>query len=106
IVMRTGANAEVSSILSMDESLTVLGKPGVVHDADGETIGTRDLVRGVNLTRKADGAFAGITLRGTSSQIFALRPEIELVEGRMFERGLRELVVGARAQAEFAGLAI
>jgi putative ABC transport system permease protein len=106
IVMRTGANAEVSSVLSMDESLTVLGQPGVVHDAAGEAIGTRDLVRGVNLKRKADGTVAGITLRGTSPQIFALRPEIEIVEGRMFERGLREIIVGVQAQTEFAGLSL
>lgn len=106
IVMRTGANAEVSSVLSMDESLTIMSKPGVVHDAAGNAIAARDLVRGVNLTRKADGTAAGITVRGTSPQAFALRPEIEIVEGRMFQRGLLELIVGKQAQGEFAGLEV
>jgi putative ABC transport system permease protein len=106
IVLRTGANAEVSSVLGMDESLTIMSKPGVVLGADGNAVATRDLVRGVNLTRKADGATAGITLRGTTAQLEQLRPEIELVDGRMFERGLRELIVGRQAQQEFAGLAV
>jgi putative ABC transport system permease protein len=106
IVIRTGSNAEVSSTLNIDEALTIMAKPGVVHDAEGDAIAARDLVRGVNLTRKADGTAAGLTLRGTSEQAFAVRPEIELVEGRMFERGLRELIVGKQAQDEFAGLAV
>jgi putative ABC transport system permease protein len=104
IVLRTGANAEVSSVLSMDESLTIMSKPGVVRDAEGNAVAARDLVRGVNLTRKEDGTAAGITVRGTTPQAFALRPEIEIVEGRLFERGLRELIVGKQAQVEFAGL--
>jgi putative ABC transport system permease protein len=104
IVLRQGANTEISSMLSMDESLTIMGKPGVRHDADGDAVATRDMVRGVNLVRKADGATAGLTVRGTSEQALALRPEIELVEGRMFQRGLREFIVGKQAQEEFAGL--
>jgi putative ABC transport system permease protein len=106
IVLRTGANAEVSSVLSMEESLTIMGKPGVAHDAEGRALGTRDLVRGINLVRKADGAQAGVTIRGTSPLGFAVRPEIEIVEGRMFERGLRELIVGKQAQDEFVGLGV
>jgi putative ABC transport system permease protein len=106
IVLRTGANAEVSSVLNMDESLTIIGKPGVVHDAEGDAVATRDLVRGVNLVRRADGAQAGVTIRGTSAQLFSVRPEIEVVEGRMFERGLREFVVGKQAQDEFEGLGV
>jgi putative ABC transport system permease protein len=104
IVLRTGANAEVSSVLGMDESLTIMGKPGVVHDADGKPVAARDLVRGVNLVRKEDGAQAGVTIRGTNAEAFSVRPEIKLVEGRMFQRGLRELIVGKQAQDEFVGL--
>jgi len=104
IVLRTGANAEVSSVLGMDESLTIMGKPGVVHSADGKPVAARDLVRGVNLVRKEDGAQAGVTIRGTNAEAFSVRPEIKLVEGRMFQRGLRELIVGKQAQDEFVGL--
>jgi putative ABC transport system permease protein len=106
IVMRTGANAEVSSVLGMDEAFTIIGKPGVAHDADGDALATRDMIRGVNLIRKENGVRAGLTVRGVSPQAFSVRPEIELVEGRMFERGLREIIVGKAAQDEFAGLGI
>lgn len=101
IVLRAGANTEISSTLSMDEALTIMGKLGVARDADGDAIATRDMVRGLNLTRKADGAAAGVTVRGTSEQALTLRPEIQLVEGRMFQRGLREFIVGKQTQNEF-----
>jgi putative ABC transport system permease protein len=106
IVLRTGANAEVSSSLTMDEALTIMDKPGVVRLADGTPLATRDLVRGVNLVKKADGATASITVRGTSLETFEIRPEIELVEGRLFEPGLREIIAGRAAQQEFVGLEV
>jgi putative ABC transport system permease protein len=106
IVMRTGANAEVSSVLGMDEAFTIIGKPGVARDADGDALATRDMIRGINLVRKEGGVRAGLTVRGVSPQAFSVRPEIQLVEGRMFERGLREIIVGKAAQDEFAGLGI
>jgi putative ABC transport system permease protein len=104
IVLRAGANVEVSSVLGMSEALVIMDKPGVARDAEGEALATRDMIRGINLVRKVDGAPASLTIRGTTQQTFAMRPEIELVTGRMFEPGLRELIVGKAAQDEFAGL--
>jgi putative ABC transport system permease protein len=106
VVLRNGSNAEVSSSLTMDEAMTIMDKPGVARDVNGDVLATRDMVRGVNLTKKADGSSAGITVRGTGPQIFAIRPEVELVEGRLFEPGLRELIVGEAAQEQFVDLDI
>jgi putative ABC transport system permease protein len=64
------------------------------------------MIRGINLVRKVDGAPASLVFRGTTQQTFAMRPEIKLVSGRMFQPGLRELIVGAGAAEEFAGLGL
>jgi putative ABC transport system permease protein len=106
IVLRTGANVEVSSVLGANEALAIMDKPGVARDMDGNPLATRDMIRGINLVRKVDGAPASLTIRGTTQQTFAMRPEIELVAGRRFEPGLRELMVGKSAQDEFAGLSV
>jgi putative ABC transport system permease protein len=106
IVLRTGANVEVSSVLEPNEALVVMDKPGVARDGEGKPLATRDMIRGINLVRKVDGAPASLTIRGTTRQTFAMRPEIELVAGRMFEPGLRELIVGKAAQDEFVGLGV
>jgi len=106
IVLRKGSSVEVSSVLNPDEALAIMEKPGVARDAKGDALATRDMIRGINLVRKADGAPASLVIRGTTLQTFAMRPEIKLVAGRMFERGLRELIVGKGAQDEFAGLGL
>ena len=106
IVLRKGASVEVSSVLNPDEALAIMEKPGVARDAKGDALATRDMIRGINLVRKVDGAPASLVIRGTTLQTFAMRPEIKVVAGRMFERGVRELIVGKGAQDEFVGLGV
>lgn len=52
------------------------------------------------------GAFRSVALRGVTDAAFALRPEVEIVAGRMFETGRMEMIVGRRAAAELGGLDI
>jgi putative ABC transport system permease protein len=106
LVLRKGSGVEVSSVLEPSEALAVMDKPGVARDPQGNALATRDMIRGINLVRKADGAPASLVIRGTSAQTFAMRPELQLVAGRMFRQGLRELIVGKAAQDEFAGLGV
>ncbi len=105
IVLRGGANAEVSSGLSVDETLAIIDAPGVARTADGDAAATVDMVTGIDL-EKTDGAAAAVSLRGMSAQALSVRPEIELVAGRLYEPGLRELIVGASVQEEFAAVVI
>jgi putative ABC transport system permease protein len=58
----------------------------------------------VDLPRKSNDAASNVTIRGVGAQAFDVRPEVNLIEGRMFEPGLRELIVGKGAQAQFKGL--
>jgi putative ABC transport system permease protein len=62
------------------------------------------MLTSVPVTRRDNSAPGSASFRGVSAQAFALRPQIKLVEGRMFESGLRELIVGRAAQNRFAGL--
>jgi putative ABC transport system permease protein len=106
IVLRVGATSEIASSLSSEAVRTILNAPGVARTADGDPIGSGDQIVPVNLTRKEDGTPAPLTVRGVSPQAFTLRPEIELVEGRMFTPGLREVIIGRVAQVEIAGVAL
>ncbi|MFA6541265.1 MAG: FtsX-like permease family protein, partial [Bacteroidota bacterium] len=45
-------------------------------------------------------------VRGVSGQAFALRPNVRLVQGRMYSPGRRELIVGASIAKRFAGAQI
>src|SRR5262249_10224933 len=78
--------------------------PGVAHGPDGKAEVAAERLVGASLHRRSDGEPGDISLRGTSDAAFVVHPEWHLVAGRMFKPGLRELVVGAGAAAEFQGL--
>src|SRR5204862_181700 len=59
-----------------------------------------------NISKKGDPTHApsNAVVRGTSPGVFAVRPEAHIVQGRMFDTGKREVVVGLGAHAEYEGL--
>jgi putative ABC transport system permease protein len=106
IVLRTASTYEAGSTLPLDTAAYVAAAPGVVRAGDGALAVTSDVLVSVNRPRRDDGSLAGLQVRGVAPAAFAVRPEIELVEGRFFKTGLREVVVGRNAQTEFASLAL
>lgn len=106
IVLRAGADTEVSSTLLVDAVATIKNAPGIARAPDGKPAASADMLVAVNLLRKENGTRAGLPVRGIGPEALAVRPELKLVEGRMFEPGLREMIVGRSAQREFQGLAI
>lgn len=104
VVLRGGSQSELASTLSRDQALAIADGPGVKTDADGHAVQSAEMVAVVTLPLKATGTDANVTLRGVGAQAFELRPEIKLVAGRMFQPGLRELIVGKSAQGQFKGL--
>ncbi|MGH8235717.1 MAG: ABC transporter permease [Steroidobacteraceae bacterium] len=104
IVLTRGADGEGTSVLSRENVAAIAAASGISKDADGKPIVSAEVLLVAPVARKSTGADAYITLRGVGHQHFRLRPELKLVSGRMFERGLHELIVGQAAQAQFAGL--
>lgn len=106
IVLREGSTNEGGSSVGTEVLQAVMDAPGVARGAGGEPLASGEMSASINVDRKADGARTGLVVRGVGPQGLELRPELELVEGRWFKAGLREVVVGTGAQSEFAGLEI
>jgi len=106
IVLHAQANNEVSSTLPRDQVLSILDAPGVAHDREGKGIGSAEMITTINVPRRDNGLLGSLTLRGVSPQLFKLRPEIKLVEGRVFRSGLREVIAGRQAQERFRNTAV
>jgi putative ABC transport system permease protein len=104
IVLRGGSNSELASTLSRDATLTVMDAPGIRKDATGKAIASAEPVVIVEMPKKSNDSGANVTIRGVGAGGAALRPEIQLVAGRMFRPGVRELIVGRGAEAQFKGL--
>src|SRR6185312_12920758 len=57
-----------------------------------------------NIPKKVNATDANVEIRGVGEKAFALRPNVKIVSGKRFGQGLRELIVGKGALAQFAGL--
>jgi putative ABC transport system permease protein len=104
VILRAGSNDDGASMLPLDTAAKVASAPGVARTPDGRAAITADVVTAVNMPRRLNGALRAVGVRGVGAQNSAVRPEIQLVEGRLFEPGLREVIVGRSAQSEFVGL--
>ena len=57
-----------------------------------------------DVKKKSNDKDANVPFRGVQPSAFDVREGAEIIEGRMFETGKNELLVGRKAQTEFAGL--
>lgn len=106
IVLTRGAPSESASSVSRESLTPIMSAPGIALSAAGKPLVSAELLAMALVTKKADGSDAFVTVRGVGSEAFAIRREMRLVAGRMFQAGLRELVVGRAAQLQFAGMNI
>jgi len=105
IVLRSGSSSEMMSGLGGDQAKIIAEAPGVIRDADGP-VASSELFVIINLPKRSTGTDANVPLRGVVPASLKIRDRFEIVEGRLFGRGLNELIVGVGALREFAGLAI
>jgi len=106
IVLRAGSDAEMSSNVSRDQAVLVGALPAIARDAAGRPLASAELVVMVDLPRRGQTDPNNVPFRGVQPAAFAIRNEIRLVEGRPFERGVREVIVGRRAAQQFEGLGV
>jgi putative ABC transport system permease protein len=105
IILRAGTDSEMSSGLSREQTQIVKDAPGVARGADGP-VASAELFVIVNHPKRSTGTDANVPLRGVEPGAFAVRPKLRLVEGRRFEPGRNEIVVGRAAAGQFAGLEV
>lgn len=105
IVVSQGAESEGNSSISRAVAPLIMDAPGIAKDKDGKPLADRGLNMGVPILR-TNGTKAYTTLRGFGPKGVALRPEFHIVQGRMFQPGKRELVVGIGTQTTFQHMKI
>ena len=104
IVLRSGANAEISSRIDRASAAVITQAPGILHDAQDHPIASTEGVVVANIPKRSTGTDANVEVRGVGSEVWTLRPEVRIIGGRRFKPGLRELIVGRGALVQFKGL--
>ena len=103
IVLRSGSTSEMMSGLSRDDVLVVSDTEGVARNSVG-AMSSAELFVIIDLPKRTTGTTANVPLRGVQEQAFDIRDGVEIVDGRKFEWGRNEIIVGAGAAMEFEGL--
>jgi putative ABC transport system permease protein len=106
LVLRSGATSELTSGLPRDTVDLIKGSAGLARNAQGQAIASAEILVIADLPKRATGTLANAPIRGVQPGAFELRPEVQLVAGRSFEPGPRELIVGRGAASQFEGLEV
>jgi len=101
VVLRSGSDSEMSSVLLRDDGEVIRNAPGVAR-GNGKQLASPELFVLVDLPKRSTGTEANVPMRGVHEEAFLVRPEIKIVEGKMFAWGTNEVIVGRSAQTQFA----
>jgi len=94
-VVRKAAASEIMSIIDREAAGIVTNMPQVARSAEGRPISSKEVVVIINLAKIASDGISNVTVRGVEEAALQLRPQVRIVEGRMFNWGAREIIAGA-----------
>jgi len=88
-----------------EETRIIADTPGIARNAEGP-LSSAELFVIINLPKRTTGTDANVPLRGVESAALGVRDQLKITQGRMFNWGRNEVMVGAGAAREFAGLEV
>jgi putative ABC transport system permease protein len=94
IVVRKSANSELVSGMTREQYQDLKFKPGIAKSASGEPLTSLEMVTVINLPSTDNEGGFNVNLRGVEPNGIALRDNLKIGEGRWFQAGQREVVVG------------
>ncbi len=105
IVLHQGSDTEMTSGFSGEEARLISEAPAIEKGPEGPHA-SPELFVIVGHPLKRSGTDANVPLRGLTPIALKVRPQVKIVEGRMFTPGTNEIVVGRSASRQFVGLSI
>ena len=103
IVIRKSAGSEVQSGVERLPAAIVESQPEVALGADGKPLLAKELVVLYSLNKRGSDKPANVVIRGIGAKSLALRPQVQLVQGRMPRPGSSEIIAGSSIARRFQG---
>lgn len=105
LVLRAGADTEMSGAVQLDQVRIIEDAPGVARAADGPLV-TPEVVVVAAFPLRSTGTDANVQVRGVSPKALQVRTNVKMVQGKFFQPGLAELVVGRNVDGTYAGFSL
>jgi putative ABC transport system permease protein len=103
LILRSGADTEMMSGLSRETTRIIADTEGIARSTEG-ALASAELFVIINLPKRSTGTDANVPLRGVEPMAFSVRSDVNIIQGRPFEWGRNEVIVGSGAVREFEGL--
>jgi putative ABC transport system permease protein len=103
VVIRRSSQTEVQSAVARSQAGIVESLPQIALAADGRPLVSKEPVVLINLPKRGTGKAANVVIRGVTAAGLVLRPQVKLVEGRMFRPGTAEVIAGRSIADGFQG---
>ncbi|MEA2571784.1 MAG: putative transport system permease protein [Acidobacteriota bacterium] len=104
IVLRDGSETELSSWFEKGKENVIRTLPGIAKRSNGEPLVSPELMMLFKLPRKGDAKESNVEVRALRPVGFEMRPNVKMIEGRVFKPGLNEVIVAKRLHDRFAGM--
>ena len=106
LLLRKGAGAEINSGIERAKAAMVESLDGIATNGEGRRLVSKEPVVLINLPKRSNGKPSNVTVRGTSALGLELRPQVRVIEGRMFRPGALEIIAGRSVASGFRGAAL
>lgn len=106
MVLRKGAGAEINSGITRDQAAIIESLPGLARTGEGQALVSKEPVVLNTLPKRGSLKPSNVTLRGTSPLALSLRPQVKVVQGRMFRPGTGEVMAGQAVARGFVGVGL
>ncbi len=103
VVIRRSAETEIQSAVYRDQATLVASLPEIGNDANGDRLVSKEVVVLVVLPKRGTNKPSNVTIRGLSPAGVNMRPQVHIVQGRMFRPGSAEIVAGNKIARGFTG---
>jgi len=103
VVIRRAAQTEVQSGVDRTQAGVVQSLPDIAIGGDGQKLVSKEVVVLINLPKRESGKPSNVVIRGVMPVGVDLRPQVKLVEGRMFRPGTAEVIAGRSIASRFQG---
>src|SRR5271154_1890215 len=94
IIRRQGASSELDGSVGLDQVRVIQDAPGIARDDAGQPMVSPEVVVIAAFPLATTGTDANVQVRGVSQESLKVRPNVHMIEGRFFQPGLAELIIG------------
>jgi ABC-type lipoprotein release transport system permease subunit len=105
-VIRRGSDTEVQSGVDRVQADVIESQPEVALGPQGERLISKETVVLISLNKRASDKPSNVIIRGIGPMGLAVRPQVHIVEGRMFRPGSSEIIAGRSIGERFVGAGI